>query len=143
MASSHDVESIDTDIVGGDRETGVAGPVDTCYVIDMDAVKSTDSILKSRDEPGFMSNHIGASVADIEASEDTRDWERASYAIFDAMEEQFDANMLEEPPMSRSVDLDAVDRFFASDGDRSLSFEYGDVCVTVVRKGGNQRIVIE
>lgn len=90
-----------------------------------------------------MSDHIGASVSDITASEDTREWERASYAIFDAMEEQFDANMLEEPPMNKSVDLDAVDRFFASNGDRSLSFEYGDVCVTVIRRDGYQRIVID
>lgn len=90
-----------------------------------------------------MSDHIGASVADVEVTETHREWDRPSYAIFEAMEEEFDANMLEERPMIRSVDLDAVDRFFASDGDRSLSFEYQGVCVTLVRKDGNQRIVID
>lgn len=90
-----------------------------------------------------MSDHIGASVADLDAAADHREWERPSYAIFEAMEEEFDANMLEEPPMIKSVDLDAVDRFFASDGDRSLSFEYQGVCVTLVRKDGSQRILID
>lgn len=90
-----------------------------------------------------MSDEIGTSVADVDASGDHREWDRASYAIVDAMEEWFDANVLEDPPMIRTVDLDAVDRFFASEGDRSLSFEYDGVCVTVVRKDGNQRILIE
>lgn len=90
-----------------------------------------------------MSDQIGATVADVEVSEDHREWERASYAIFDAMEEHFDTNMLDEQPMIKSVDLDAVDRFFASEGDRSLSFEYDGVCVTVLRKDGNQRIIID
>lgn len=103
----------------------------------------TDSTLKSRDQPVIMSDEIGTSVADVDASGDHREWDRASYAVVDAMEERFDATVLEDPPMIRTVDLDAVDRFFASDGDRSLSFEYDGVCVTVVRKDGNRRIVIE
>lgn len=90
-----------------------------------------------------MAEKVGKSVRDIEGVEHNREWERASYAIFDAMDELFEEDLLEQPPMVNTVDLDAVDRFFAGDGDRSLSFEYGDVCVSVIRKDGKQRIVID
>lgn len=72
-----------------------------------------------------------------------RKWVRPSYAIYDAMEEWFDVDWLSEPPMIRTVDLDAVDRFFEGPGDRSLSFTYKDVCITLSRKDGEQQIVLE
>lgn len=90
-----------------------------------------------------MAENIGNSVADTGEMEGHREWDRASYAIFDALEELFDDDLLDQPPMINTVDLDAVDRFFEGEGDRSLSFEYGGVCVTVVRKDGQQRIVLD
>lgn len=90
-----------------------------------------------------MADNIGNPVSETDVVERHREWDRASYAIFDALEELFEDDLLEQPPMINTVDLDAVDRFFEGEGDRSLSFEYGGVCVTVVRKDGQQRIVLE
>lgn len=90
-----------------------------------------------------MVDKIGMSVKDMEADGANREWERASYAIFDALEKRYEVNLLEQPAMGHTVDLDAIDRFFAGYGDRSLSFEYESVCVTVIRKNGKQRIVFD
>lgn len=78
-----------------------------------------------------------------EAGELQREWERPSYAIYDAMEEWFDVDWLSHPPMIRIVDLDAVDRFFERPGDRSLSFKYDDISITLSREDGEQHIVLE
>lgn len=77
-----------------------------------------------------------------ETGELHRKWERPSYAIYEAMEEWFDVNWLSHPPMIRTVDLEAVDRFFEGSGDRSLSFEYDDMCITLSRVGEHTELSI-
>lgn len=78
------------------------------------------------------------------ATEEVRGkWERPSYAILEAMEERFEIEWLEEPSLVRTVDLHAIDRFFEGEGDRSLSFQYDGICITLSREDGELRIVLD
>lgn len=78
-----------------------------------------------------------------ESAELRQGWEKPSYAIFDAMEEWFDINWLDEEPLIKTIDLDAIDRFFEDRGDRSLSFEYDGSSITLSREGGVQEIKLD
>lgn len=90
-----------------------------------------------------MADKMSMSPTESETRTSRREWERPSYAICDALEEQFEINWLEEPSLVRTVDLDAIDRFFEGCGDRSLSFEYADICITLSRKDGELRIAFD
>lgn len=63
-----------------------------------------------------------------------REWDTPSYAVIAAIDEWFELNKLEKP-LDKAVDLDAIDRFFETRGDRSLSFEYDDMSITLSRVG--------
>lgn len=82
-------------------------------------------------------------VVNIDDLDEYRETEPPSQAIFDLLDEMFEDDLIEKPPMARTVDLEAVDSFFEGDGARSLSFEYSDVQVTVVRKGEKRQIVVD
>lgn len=83
------------------------------------------------------------SLQNQESAELRQGWERPSYAIFDAMEEWFEINWLDEPGLIKTINLDAIDRFFESRGDRSLSFEYDGSSITLSREGGVQQIMLD